>query len=135
MASRKSVFEMLGCPLRDVRGDWSGLSPDGNRVAVTVWEDEIEREAELWTFGKIPCAKLGVWKDRRGNKRRIQHFEHALARTNGLMEIVLVTARNQTDEPRKVIRAVHMADRYAELKSEDFDRTTGKFLLYLHKRS
>jgi hypothetical protein len=83
------AFKALGYSLRDIRNDWTASKPDG--VCITIWEREIEPNAGRHLNTKLDCGPHERWKDKRGNKRRIEHISRAMAEFDGFVDVILVS--------------------------------------------
>ncbi|MBC6442723.1 MAG: hypothetical protein GDA53_06310 [Rhodobacteraceae bacterium] len=123
------AFAAAGFTLRNPRCDWSAMSDDGKKVALTVWSDEINKSRAPWSYGDIAAQKLAIWQNRAGNSVRKRHLRHVRNHCDGRAELVLVTAQDVTAEPRKVERARPWPERTGVL--QEFDETTGEFRMDL----
>lgn len=82
--SASDVFKRLGCPLKSVRMSWAARSPDSQRVAFTLWADEVDWKQLSYvvhpTRDRRPRPKgFEDADDRFGSKEMREIAESALA--------------------------------------------------------
>ena len=116
------AFAFFGTVPDNPRWSWSALSPDSQRVAITVWENEVGADGFLDFFGH---PGLADWMTKPGNRERIRNLKTARDQCGGLFHVIWVTARDLSESPWTI------AGRYPEehfvMKLVDLDEKTGEF--------
>jgi hypothetical protein len=100
----KDAFAYFGA-VKKYRWSWSGRSEDGKTVVVTLWKDQLKHEAGLTVFDCRGDSRLHEWRDRPGNKERLQNLMWARDHCGGLFRVV-ITIRDDIESsiPRIVDR-------------------------------
>ncbi|RVT82101.1 hypothetical protein DXV76_16620 [Rhodobacteraceae bacterium CCMM004] len=125
------AYRQAGYAIANPRNQWSALSADGTRVAMTVWSDEIDKSSEPWVVDIRDHPRLEAWGGRTGNAIRKKHIAHALVRCAGRVDLILCVAEDPTRQPRRIKIARHWPQRIGRLDPDGFDPETGTFRLWL----
>lgn len=116
------AFAFFGTYPANARWSWSGVSPDGKTVAVTIWEHEVGADGSIDDFGH---PDLASWTSKPGNRERIRNLMLARDNCGGLFHVIWVTARDLNEDPWRI------AGRWPEedfmMKLVDLDESTGEF--------
>ena len=123
--TKTAAFAEYGITCKNVRWSWSGRSPDGQRVALTFWEDRfsdlrtkpILYDDTNWIDSSI-CTKPG-------NTERIENIRWALDHLNGEVGVVFLKAKDTKAEPRQIIECYARKDMH--MRITDFDPDTGEW--------
>ena len=104
--NKKQAFATFGLTQTNERWSWSAKSDDGGHVATTVWADQINKNQDVTlfvdTFNLPYNQRNDLWRDKPGNRARIQHLSHARNHLNGLVRVLVVHALDPDAYPRKV---------------------------------
>ncbi|MEQ9327179.1 MAG: hypothetical protein RJQ21_07775 [Rhodospirillales bacterium] len=99
-------FASLGTKLQNPRSDWSAVSPDGNKVAISIWRDELDyTDRSRPVFDCRKHKDIATWSTYRGNQKRKEHLRHALENCDGRFGVVLLTAVDTDVLPREIREA------------------------------
>jgi hypothetical protein len=93
-----------GATARNSRWGWSGRSPDGRTVVITLWEDEIHYDGNTLVADMFGHERLHLWTHRLGNRGRIQDLAWARDRCDGLFRVVMTVAKDIKATPRSIAR-------------------------------
>lgn len=122
--SKTAAFEHFGAAGKNPRWSWSGRSPDGKTVVVTIWRDQLNYKitpAVFSCFGKNSEA----WSNRMGNTERIENLIWARDNCGGRFRAVICEAEDVKANPRE-IRSCFPADNFA-MQLTNLDEDTGEF--------
>ena len=112
---------------------WSAVDSERPAVALTVWDDQIERDTDPWTFDPTASRDIAQWQHRKGNKERIRNIRFGLENCDGWFHLIWVQAGDPDGEPRDVVARRYLTDRRGHIAPEDFDPVTGAFLMRVHE--
>ncbi|MCA1661464.1 MAG: hypothetical protein LC648_04625 [Novosphingobium sp.] len=99
--TKTEAFDHFGIELENVQWSWSGMSADGGTVAVVLWQDAVKGRNGQLTYHDDEELDAG-WRQRIGNKRRIEHLRHAIDRLEGKFRAVIAKAEDLDADPRKI---------------------------------
>ena len=101
--TKTEAFDHFGVSLENVQWSWSGISLDEQTVALVLWQDAVKgRHGEL-TYNDDQELDA-EWRQRIGNKRRIEHLRHAMTNLDGKFRAVIAKAEDVTADPRKIAK-------------------------------
>jgi hypothetical protein len=111
-----------------VQWSWSGVSESGSTVVVVLWQDGVKgRDGNLvYLDDKELDAE---WRQRIGNKRRIEHLIHARDKLSGRFRAVIAKAVDAKADPRKIEKCFPQTD--AQWQLDYLDETTGAFRAHI----
>ena len=132
MVTFTEAYKSAGYVVRNPRNQWSARKTDGTGVALSVWSDEIDRNAEPWVVDTRGHPEFDEWGGRTGNAIRKKYIAFALERLGGRVDLILCVAVDPAASPRKVKIARHWSQRWGLLDPESFDPKTGVFRMELH---
>ena len=93
MAHKVESFARYGVMLKNVRSDWSGVSPDGQIVAIVLWTHLFKPKDE-YAYDVFGVDGVTPWERRPGNITRLEHLRYALAHREGLFRVVCAKAKD-----------------------------------------
>ena len=96
------AFAFFGTVLKNTRWSWSGRSPDGQSVAVTLWQDRFEDRGRIYRSWKTD--RPGEWRSRLGFAELIENLAHAKNNLGGLVHVVLARAKDSIASPRAIAK-------------------------------
>ena len=95
------------------------------RVVLLSWKEEFNFHDRPPTYSNYNDPDSMKWKDSLGNRERIEHLKIVRDKRGGIFRVVISSAVNYRDYPRKINEAYpkpNMAMRLVE-----FDEDTGQF--------
>ena len=104
------------------RWSWSAVSPDSRRVAITIWEHEMDADGSIDCFGD---PDLATWSSKPGNQERVRNLQIARDNCDALFHVIWVTARDVDEVPQ--IIAGRYPEKHLMMKLIDLDEETGEF--------
>ena len=110
--------------------DPSAVDETRPEVALTIWDDQIDRTTEPWTMNPATLRNLKMWQPRKGNKERIRNIRFGLDRCEGWFHLIWIRAGNPEGE---VLERRYLTDRRGHIADEDFNPVTGEFLMSIHQ--
>lgn len=118
-------FATLGTKLGNPRSDWSAVSTDGSKVAISIWRDELDySDRTRPVFDCRDHKDIAIWSVYRGNQKRKEHIRHAIEHCEGRFSVVLLTAVDTGVLPREIKDASPL-QMFGVVT--DFDPDTGGF--------
>jgi hypothetical protein len=132
MPGQVAAYSHFGITLKNDRWSWSGRTPDGSRVILTLWKDEIDYSSKPPMCNYFGHPKLSQWLNRAGNHERIENLKWARDHCGGLFGIVIATAVDVSAEPRKIADAYPTTLR---MRLVEFNEETGEFSAELVERN
>lgn len=123
--SHTETFEFYGVVPRNTRWSWSGRSPDGLRVAVTLWQDRFEDGGR--TYRSWKTDRPGEWRSRPGFVELIDNLVYARDQLNGRVHVILAIAKDKVVTPRSILRSFVQPD--LKMKVIELDEVEGTFVL------
>jgi hypothetical protein len=126
--TKTTAFGHFGVTLENVQWSWSGISDDAQTVAVVLWQDGVKgRDGGLvYLDDEDPAAE---WRQRIGNKRRVQHLRHALEALDGKFRAIVAKAVDVHADPRKIEKCFPQEDVFWRVDS--LDDITGAFTAHV----
>jgi hypothetical protein len=126
--SKTEAFEHFGVQLENVRWSWSGVSEDGQTVALVLWQDGVKgRDGELRYHDDDDLD--AEWRKRTGAKRRIEHLKHAVGNRDGKFRAIIAKAVDTRADPRQIEKCFPQQDVWWQI--DTFDETTGAFTAHV----
>jgi hypothetical protein len=115
--THSKCFEFFGVVPKNTRWSWSGRSPDGKDVAVTLWQDRFSWKTD----------RPGEWKSRAGFVELIENLTHARDNLNGKVHVILAIAKDKTASPRSIDRSFPQPK--LKMRVIELDENEGTFVL------
>lgn len=116
------AFRYFGVTPRNIRYSWSGPSPDGQMVAVTVYDHEFRMMRGRYSFeGKVDMT-------RQGGRDLADDLQWALDHCGGRVHIIRAFARDPKADKPNISYCLPAA---FTMKIAHFDRATGDYLLQI----
>jgi hypothetical protein len=112
---------------------WSAVDPSRPAVALTIWEDQIQRGPDFWIVDPTAFRDVARWQHRNGNKERIRNIRYGLDQCDGWFHLVWIKAGDPEIEPRSVTERRYLSDRRGHIAPEDFDPETGVFRMVIRQ--
>jgi hypothetical protein len=119
-----AAYAKYGARLTNNRWSWSAIAPDG-KVVLTLWTDEFDYRASPPTYNIFGHRTLTAWKDRPGNRERIEHLRTVRDHRGGLFHVVIAKAKDAKAETREILEAYPRPDMVMRLTR--LDEQTGEF--------
>jgi hypothetical protein len=123
--NHSECFAFFGVVPRNPRWSWSGRSPDGDRVAVTLWQDGFEEKGRV--YRSWSSDRPGEWRSRPGFVELIENLAHARDHIDGVVHVILATAKDKHARPRSIARSFPHPD--LKMKVAQLDENAGTFTL------
>lgn len=126
MAGNVKAFKHFGVTLKNERWSWSGRNDKGD-VVLLLWTDEMNYKTKPPTCSTFDLPSLPAWRDRPGNKERIENLVWARDKNGGKFFVVMAKAKDpneltrQTDEayPTKIVmRLTRLNEETGEFSAE-----------------
>ena len=125
MALRDAFAYFNGAKGANPRWSWSARSPDGRTVVVTLWDDRISDDGKTVVADLFRDEYRHLWRNKPGNKERIENLKLARDHCDGLFRVVMITPKDRRARPRSI------AKRYPHptlvMKLVELDEETGQF--------
>lgn len=86
-----------GYQLTRPRTQWSAIRSNGAAVALSVWDDEIDRSSEPWHLDCLTHPNWAAVVGHLGNRDRIRDIRHGLHHCGGRFDLILLHARFSQD--------------------------------------
>ena len=129
--TKTEAFEHFGVELENVQWSWSGISRDGGRVAVVLWQDGVKmHEGHLAYYDDQDLD--AEWRDRIGNKRRVLHLVHAREKLDGCFQAIIAKAADRDADLRKIEKCFPQVEGHWLL--EFLDEETGAFRAHIVRK-
>lgn len=119
------AFAHFGAAGKNQRWSWSARSPDGKTVVITLWRDGLDYGSRPIVYDTFNRPDLYAWKDRLGNRERIDNLIWSRDHCDGLFRVVITVAEDVKANPRK-IEDCFPKDEWL-MKITDLDENTGEF--------
>jgi len=123
--NHSKAFEYFGVVPKNIRWSWSGRSPDGQAVAVRLWQDKFEDKGRL--YRSWSDDEPGAWKSRPGFTELIENLAHARDQLDGVVSVILLIAKDKSVVPRSIDRS--SPARNLKMRVIELDEDAGTFLL------
>lgn len=122
--SLSASFAEFGAKGKNKRWSWSARSDDGKVVVITLWKDRLKTQN-----GTVVYDDIGIdtraWRDRPGNKERIDNLRWARDNCGGMFKAVITIAEDINAQPRAIREC--FPQRNLNMKLTDFVEETGEF--------
>jgi hypothetical protein len=118
-------FEFYGVVPRNTRWSWSGRSPAGDHVAVTLWQDRFEEGGRFYRSWQ--SDRPGEWKSRPGFVELIENLAHARDHLEGKVHVILAVAKDKEASPRSIERS--FVQPKLKMRVVELDEDQGTFIL------
>ena len=122
-----------GFSIANPRNQWSACDIARPAVAITVWEDQIDRSSEPWRFHTSAFRDVKIWGKRVGNAVRKRHVAFALQSCGGEVSLVWIKAADPMEPVRRIIDRRFMSERIGRIVASSFNPVTGEFAVELHR--
>ena len=123
--THSAAFASFGTKPGNPRWSWSGRSDDGSQVAVTLWQDRFTNGGRVYQSWHSDMP--GQWRSRPGFTELINNLEHARNNTNGLVHIIIASAKDPNATPRSIARCFPQPN--LKMKVTALDTNVGTFTL------
>ena len=123
--NHSQAFEHFGVVPKNIRWSWSGRSPDGQTVAVRLWQDRFDEGTRF--YRSWDTDKPGEWKSRPGFVELIQNLVHARDNLDGVVSVIILVAKDKKAVPRSIDRSFPHPD--LRMRVIELDENEGTFLL------
>lgn len=124
-STHSECFEFFGVVPKNTRWSWSGRSPDGHDVAVTLWQDRFEEKGRIYRSWK--SDRPGEWKSRPGFVELIENLAHARNHLDGKVHVILAIAKDKEANPRSIDRSFPQPG--LRMRVVEVDENEGTFTL------
>jgi hypothetical protein len=131
MSGIVAAYAAFGAKLKNHQWSWSAIAPNGD-VILTLWQDQFNFKTEPPSYS-TPSHDVMSWKDRPGNKERIENIKHALARNGGRIRVVIARAVDPAVDPRTILEAFPRTKMVFRIR--EFNEETGEFRAVLEQTS
>jgi hypothetical protein len=116
-----AAFGYFGAVPKNPRWSWSGKSPDGKVVVLTMWDDQIGDDRGLKTYQSGPRKRRHP-----GGTERLENLIWAQDRCEGLFRVVRLRAKDASAKHRSIAEC--FPDDALIMHIEHLDGKTGEFL-------
>jgi hypothetical protein len=96
------AFAAFGAAGKNPRWSWSARTADNQTVVMTFWKDILRFQDNPISYSLFGDVRLDVWKDHLGNRERIDNIKWARDNCDGLMKVVIITAKDETAREREI---------------------------------
>lgn len=118
--NKTTAFGHFGVTLENVQWSWSGVSGDASTVAVVLWQDGVK--GKNGDFVYLDNDDLDAqWRERTGNKRRIEHLRHTMGNLDGRFRAIIAKAVDTDADPREIENCFPQEGVFWQLDSLDDD--------------
>jgi hypothetical protein len=124
MAGLNAAFRKAGVRARNTRQSWSAKSDNGNTIVMTLWKDLLDYSSTPISYSSYHRDNP-LWKDRWGNRERLENLRWARDHCGGVFRVIITTAKDTDVEPREVADAFYHERMIMKIK--DLDEETGEF--------
>lgn len=124
-SNHSKAFEAYGVVPKNIRWSWSGRSPDGTVVAVRLWQDRFESGGRI--YRSWSDDRPGEWKSRPGFVELIDNLVHARDHLDGVVRVILLTARDRDATPRSIDRSFPQPS--LRMRVTELDEDQGTYVL------
>jgi hypothetical protein len=119
------AFAAFGAAGKNPRWSWSARTADSQTVVMTFWKDILRFQDNPISYSLFGDDRLDVWKDHLGNRERIDNIKWARDHCDGLMKVVIITAKDETAREREIADCI--VQRRMIMKLVDLNEDTGEF--------
>ena len=127
--NKKMAFEFFGVKQKNNIWSWSGINYDKSLVVMTIWTDQRvfiqENDTYIWSLYN---RNNQIWKDKAGNKERIQNIKFSYENLNAKFRAIFITPKhkNNTNITREIIAGEIAPCTSHMFKFVDFNEETGE---------
>jgi hypothetical protein len=121
MAKQVAAFAHYGVKLTNSRWSWSGIAPNGD-VVVGLWFDWFVSRTQFQTN----ALTNKDWKDKPGNRERVNHLIHARDNAGGRFRVVIMKANDVKDDARREVEDAYPRENMV-MQLVDLDEENGNF--------
>ena len=125
MVGKVEAYASFGAELKNERWSWSGHTPGGTTVVVTLWQDKIRPVEGGIRYDIYDDPDLETWRTKRGNRERIRDLVLARERCDGLFRVVVGRANDTGDAMLE--GSFYEARPDLTMRLIDLDQKTGAF--------
>jgi hypothetical protein len=125
MTGLAKAFATFGAAGKNPRWSWSARSSDDQTVVMTFWKDAFDYSSSPISYSTFGSPRLHIWKDKPGNRERIENLKWARDRCDGLMKVVIIEAKDLNVDKREI--AESYAQRRMVMKLVELNEETGEF--------
>ena len=125
MTGLAEAFAAFGAAGKKPRWSWSARTADNQTVVMTFWKDILRFQDNPISYSLFGDVRLDVWKDHLGNRERIDNIKWARDNCDGLMKVVIITAKDETAREREIADCI--VQRRMIMKLVDLNEDTGEF--------
>jgi hypothetical protein len=119
------AFAAFGAAGKNPRWSWSARTAISQTVVMTFWKDILRFQDNPISYSLFGDDRLDVWKDHLGNRERIDNIKWARDNCDGLMKVVIITAKDETAREREIADCI--VQRRMIMKLVDLNEDTGEF--------
>jgi len=119
-----AAYRAYGCVTKTPYS-WSGRSPDGKTVAISMWVDGIHNDTSPMTYGSVGKEDIANWEWRQGNKDRIEDLKWSHDHCGGRLRVIITVPEDFDAPTRKVAEAWVRPDLVMQL--DELNENTGEF--------
>ena len=124
MSGKVAAFASYHVTLTNEVWSWSGLTPQGE-IVLSLWKEEFNFHDRPPTYSNYNDPDSMKWKDSLGNRERIEHLKIVRDKRGGIFRVVISSAVNFRDYPRKINEAYPKPN--MTMRLVEFDEDTGQF--------
>ena len=127
--NKKMAFEFFGVKQKNNIWSWSGINYDKSLVVMTIWTDQRvfiqENDTYIWSLYN---KNNQVWKDKAGNKERIDNIKFSYENNNAKFRAIFITPKdkNNNEITREIIAGEIAPCTSHIFKFVDFNEQTGE---------
>jgi hypothetical protein len=125
MTGLAKAFAAFGAAGKNQRWSWSARTPDDQTVVMTFWKDAIDYGSNPISYSTFDSPRLHLWKDKPGNRERIENLKWARDHCDGLMKVVIIEAKDTNANSREIADCI--VQRRMVMKLVDLNEQTGEF--------
>jgi hypothetical protein len=125
MTGLAKAFAAFGAAGKNQRWSWSARTPDNQTVVMTFWKDALDYSSNPISYSTFGSSRLHIWKDKPGNRERIENLKWARDHCDGLMKVVIIEAKDVNADVREIADCT--VQRRMVMKLVDLDEETGEF--------
>jgi len=125
MTTLSKAFESFGAAGKNQRWSWSARTSDDRTVVMTFWKDLIDFAASPISYSTFDSPRLHLWKNKPGNKERIENLKWARDHCDGLMKVVIIEAKDIHADSREIADCI--VQRRMVMKLVELNEETGEF--------
>jgi len=92
---------------------------------MTFWKDALNYSVSPISYSTFGSPRLRTWKDKPGNRERIENLKWARDQCNGLMKVVIIEAKDVNADTREIADCI--VQQRMVMKLVELDEQTGEF--------